>query len=448
MTDSAIKAEGIWKLFRLGSKEDASDSLAATLGRALRSPMANYRRNRGLYRFDDVNFENPEDPKNDPNLLWALRDVSFDIKPGELVGIIGRNGAGKSTLLKVLSRISPPTRGQITLRGRVSSLLEVGTGFHQDLSGRENIYLNGTILGMRKKEVDRRFDEIVEFSGVERFLDTPVKRYSSGMRVRLAFAVAAHLQGEILIIDEVLAVGDAEFQKKCLNKMEDVGQAGRTVLFVSHSMPSITRLCQRAILLQAGRVVKDGPAAEVVHYYLSNDVGTTSARQWLDADKAPGSDVVRLRSVRVISDKGNPMTIAQIDQPIGLEMEYDVLLPGNELHSVYSVINEDGTHLFTSLDLDPKWRHVPRAVGRYRSVAWIPGNLLPEGTFFVEPTMMTLSPQRGHFKERDAAAFQVVDHTEGSGARGDWKGNMPGLIRPVLNWRTTRVEESVAPVTQ
>ena len=443
MTSSAIKVEGIWKLFRLGSRDDTAESLAVTLGRALRSPLSNYRRNRGLHNFDDVNFDNPDDPKNDPNLLWALRDVSFDIQPGELVGIIGRNGAGKSTLLKILSRITPPTRGQITLRGRVSSLLEVGTGFHQDLTGRENVYLNGTILGMRKKEVDRRFDEIVEFSGIARFLDTPVKRYSSGMRVRLAFAVAANLQGEILIIDEVLAVGDAVFQKKCLNKMEDVGKDGRTVLFVSHSMASITRLCQRAILLQAGSVAKDGLATDVVHHYLSCDVGTRSTRTWQNTEEAPGTEVVRLLGVRVLSGHGELLSVAHIDQSIGLEMEYTVLVPGQELVGVFSVMNEDGVHLFTSLDLDPAWRNIPRAVGRYKSIAWIPGNLLPEGTFFVEVAMMTLAPQRGHFKERDAVAFQIVDQTDGTGARGDWKGNMPGLIRPLLDWKTVRIDSKV-----
>lgn len=443
MTSSAIKVEGIWKLFRLGSRDDTAESLAVTLGRALRSPLSNYRRNRGLHNFNDVNFDKPDDPKNDPNLLWALRDVSFDIKPGELVGIIGRNGAGKSTLLKILSRITPPTRGQITLRGRVSSLLEVGTGFHQDLTGRENVYLNGTILGMRKKEVDRRFDEIVEFSGIARFLDTPVKRYSSGMRVRLAFAVAANLQGEILIIDEVLAVGDAVFQKKCLNKMEDVGKDGRTVLFVSHSMASITRLCQRAILLQAGGVAKDGLATDVVHHYLSSDVGTRSKQTWPNTEDAPGTEVVRLRGVRVLSEQGELLSVAHIDQSIGLEMEYTVLVPGQELVGVFSVMNEDGVHLFTTLDLDPEWRNIPRTVGRYKSVAWIPGNLLPEGTFFVEVAMMTLAPQRGHFKERDAVAFQIVDQTDGAGARGDWKGNMPGLIRPLLDWKTVRIDSKV-----
>ena len=234
----AVKAEGLSKIYRLGVKVKARESLAGAMFGFLRSPMKNYRKYRSLYRFDDV--LNQEGGSTPDNIIWALRDVSFEVRRGEVLGIIGRNGAGKSTLLKILTRIMPPTRGRAEIRGRVSSLLEVGTGFHRELTGRENVYLNGTILGMTKAEVDRKFDEIVAFSGVERFLDTPVKRYSSGMSVRLAFAVAAHLEPEILIVDEVLAVGDAEFQKKCINKMQDVSRHGRTVLFVSHNMPAVS----------------------------------------------------------------------------------------------------------------------------------------------------------------------------------------------------------------
>ena len=227
--------------------------------------------------------------------------MSFDVRPGEVVGLIGRNGAGKSTLLKVLSRITDPTRGGVDLCGRVGSLLEVGTGFHPELTGRENIYLSGAILGMKRAEIRRKFDEIVAFAEVERFVDTPVKHYSSGMYLRLAFAVAAHLEPEILLVDEVLAVGDARFQRKCLDKMQDVGQRGRTVLFVSHSMPAITRLCGRAILLEDGTVVADGVSHDVVARYLNSGLGTSATREWLDPRKAPGTDVVRLCAVRVIS---------------------------------------------------------------------------------------------------------------------------------------------------
>src|SRR4051812_1002995 len=236
--------------------------------------------------------------------IWALRDVSFEITPGEVLGIIGRNGAGKSTLLKILSRVTEPTKGRVELHGRVGSLLEIGTGFHPELTGRENIFLNGAILGMMQKEILRKFDDIVGFSEVEKFLDTPVKRYSSGMYVRLAFAVAAYLEPEILLVDEVLAVGDASFQRKCLDRMKDVGQRGRTVLFVSHNMPAITRLCDRTILLDGGTVLEDGPSHKVVGSYLRSGLGTTAEREWSTAAAAPGNDIARLRSVRVRTESG------------------------------------------------------------------------------------------------------------------------------------------------
>jgi lipopolysaccharide transport system ATP-binding protein len=270
----AIEVERISKIYRIGVKESIHDSLGNAIFDFIRRPLKNFRKYRSLYRFDDVLKDSSEDnsPPSD-DVIWALKDVSFKVAAGEVVGIIGVNGAGKSTLLKILSHITDPTTGRAKIRGRISSLLEVGTGFHPELTGRENIYLNGTILGMRKKEIDLKFDEIVAFSGVERFIDTPVKRYSSGMRVRLAFAVSAHLEPEILLIDEVLAVGDASFQKKCLNKMHDVGEEGRTVLFVSHNMPAITRICPRTILLNNGSVIMDGPSHEVVSHYLTSDAG-------------------------------------------------------------------------------------------------------------------------------------------------------------------------------
>ncbi|NOZ70655.1 MAG: ABC transporter ATP-binding protein, partial [Chloroflexi bacterium] len=262
MSDIAIQVENLGKRYRIGVQEERYDTLGAQMLAWLQSPLNNYRRLRSLSRFGENG--QAED------VIWALKDVSFTVKEGEVLGVIGRNGAGKSTLLKVLSRITPPTTGYVRLSGNVASLLEVGTGFHPELTGRENIYLNGSILGMTKSEIDRKFDEIVAFSGVEKFIDTPVKRYSSGMRVRLAFSVAAHLEPEILLVDEVLAVGDAEFQRKCLGKMQDVAGAGRTVLFVSHNMPAITRLCQRALLFENGRLVMEGPSDVVVASYLAD----------------------------------------------------------------------------------------------------------------------------------------------------------------------------------
>ncbi|HRO22772.1 MAG TPA: ABC transporter ATP-binding protein, partial [Promineifilum sp.] len=257
----AIIVEGVGKQYHIGLKEDRHDTLLKSAGAWLASPVRNLRQLRRLSARDDDEAE---------DVIWALRDVSFSVDRGEVVGIIGRNGAGKSTLLKILSRITPPAEGRVILNGRVSSLLEVGTGFHPELTGRENVYLNGTILGMRKTEVDRAFDEIVAFAEVEKFIDTPVKRYSSGMRMRLAFAVSAHLQSEILLVDEVLAVGDAAFQEKCLTKMEGVTQIGRTVLLVSHNMQVVQRLCRRALLLQKGRLVAEGAPATIVGRYLSD----------------------------------------------------------------------------------------------------------------------------------------------------------------------------------
>jgi lipopolysaccharide transport system ATP-binding protein len=247
------------------------------------------------------------------------------------VGVIGRNGAGNSTLLKILSRITHPTEGRAMIQGRVSSLLEVGTGFHPELTGRENIYLNGAILGMKRAEINRKFDEIVAFAEIEKFIDTPVKHYSSGMYVRLAFAVAAHLEPDILLVDEVLAVGDASFQKKCLNKMQSAGEGGRTVLFVSHNMSAITRLCNRAILLDEGRIVQDGSTHDAVSTYLQSGVGTTAAREWPDISRAPGNEVARLRAVRVRTEDGAVSEAVDIRRSVGIEIEYEVLESGHVL---------------------------------------------------------------------------------------------------------------------
>ena len=267
MSDLAIRVEGLSKAYRIGLKEQQHETMLGALAAWVKSPFENFRSVRNLSRFDDANTLNPQLSTLNSDIVWALHDVSFEVKHGEAVGIIGRNGAGKSTLLKILSRITEPTRGRATVYGRVASLLEVGTGFHPDLTGRENVYLNGTILGMKKREIDTRFDEIVDFSGVEKFIDTPVKRYSSGMRVRLAFAVAAHLEPEILIVDEVLAVGDAEFQKKCLGKMQEVAEHGRTVLFVSHNLAAVRSLCTHGLVLNNGGASFSGDVEKAIYHY-------------------------------------------------------------------------------------------------------------------------------------------------------------------------------------
>ncbi len=433
----AIAVNDVSKLYRIGRKEHASDSLAGVFIDLLKSPVKNFRKYRSLYNFSDVDIENPDKENEDSDIIWALKNVSFDVKRGEVVGIIGMNGAGKSTMLKLLSRITPPTKGSITIHGRVSSLLEVGTGFHQELTGRENVYMNGTVLGMRKHEVDSKFDQIVDFSGVEKFLDTPVKRYSSGMRVRLAFSVAAHLEPEILIVDEVLAVGDAAFQKKCMDKMQDVGEKGHTVLFVSHNMRAVTRMCERVILLNNGRKFLDGSAHEVVSAYLKGDRQTTANRSW-PTGEAPGSDVARLCAVRVRTEDGENTDAIDIRKAVGIEIEYEVLKPGYVFMPSFALINEEGLNVCVAIDQDPGWRGKPRSPGRYVSTGWIPGNLLSEGLFSVNTTLWTLEPTRHmEYHQMDVVAFQVIDSLEGDSARGDWIGDLPGIIRPKLTWTTS-----------
>lgn len=427
MNDIAIRVENLSKKFHIGKRLERYKTLRETLTDAFVAPL---RRAGKLLRGQSTGAAELNET------MWALKDISFEIKKGEVVGIIGRNGAGKSTLLKVLSRITEPTKGSAEIHGRVGSLLEVGTGFHPELTGRENIYLNGAILGMRRVEITRKFDEIVAFAEVERFIDTPVKHYSSGMYLRLAFAVAAHLEPEILMVDEVLAVGDARFQKKCMNKMEEVGQQGRTVLFVSHNMPAITRLCERAILLHEGMVLQDGPSDQVVHAYLTAGTTTTALREWQDPTKAPGRDVVRLRAVRVRSENDQITNTVDIRKSVAIEMEYDVIKSGYVLLPHFDLYNDDGIHIFKALDQDPEWRRRPRPTGRYISRAWIPGNFLSEGILFVTPALITLEPVIFQCAVREAVSFQVVDSTEGDSVRGDWAGMLGGAVRPLLKWET------------
>jgi lipopolysaccharide transport system ATP-binding protein len=373
--------------------------------------------------------------------FWALDGVSFDVAPGEAVGIIGRNGAGKSTLLKILSRITAPTRGEARLYGRIASLLEVGTGFHPELTGRENIFLNGAIMGMSRAEIRNTFDEIVAFAEVSQFLDTPVKRYSSGMYVRLAFAVAAHLRPEILVVDEVLAVGDNAFQKKCLGKMQDVAQGGRTVLFVSHNMAAITRLCGRAILLREGRIAVDGRVDKVVAEYLRGSGDSPVSVDYEASGKMPGNEHARLLCARVASD-GNPSAVVDIRKPVRIEIEYEVLRQQWPLHPNVHLFGEDGTCVFVSSDsYDPASRR-PRAPGRYRAVVEIPGNLLAEGMYSLDLALSTFEPVMVHFLERGALAFQVHDPGEGDSARGTYAGPLPGAMRPLLPWSTTALGEA------
>ena len=428
MSEVAISVEGIGKRYRIGRKVDPYGRLTETLWGALRAPVDLVRRK----------------PRETGEWFWALRDVSFELRQSDVVGIIGRNGSGKSTLLKVLSRITEPTAGSALLNGRVGSLLEVGTGFHQELTGRENVFMSGAVLGMRRAEINRKFDEIVEFAGISQFLDTPVKRYSSGMQVRLGFAVAAHLEPEILFVDEVLAVGDADFQKKCLGKMSELGQGGRTIMFVSHNMPAILRLCQQAVLLDHGRMVMGGPTHAVVRTYLETDIGSTSERRWEDLATAPGDDVARLRSLRIVREHSGQIDEVDIREPIDIEVEYWSATPGSlrpfvRLH----FYNEEGACLFVTSDsADRGWRESPRRRGTVRSTVRIPGNFLAEGRVTVAVVVSSLNPTIRHAIEADAIAFQVVDRSEGDGARGHDATDWPGVVRPLLDWTVDATPEA------
>jgi lipopolysaccharide transport system ATP-binding protein len=363
--------------------------------------------------------------------FFALKDVSFEIREGEVVGIIGRNGAGKSTLLKILSRITEPTEGHAMICGRVGSLLEVGTGFHQELSGRENLYLNGAILGMKKADIDRKFDEIVAFAEIEKFIDTPVKHYSSGMYVRLAFAVAAHLEPDILIVDEVLAVGDASFQRKCLGKMGEVAGSGRTVLFVSHNMAAISRLCTRALWLDQGRLRAAGDVEEMIARYLASGADGRSERTFPeDLCRAPGSEYVRLRAVRIRNSEGQITNSLDVRLPFMIELEYRILRPVTNLRLGLRIVAHDGTVVFSTRDLDDGREEQVRNPGNYVSRCTIPGNFLDYGQYFVSfgaDCPMT----RSHFALDQALAFQI-EPTGGVG--GHVADGRSGLLRIQLPW--------------
>jgi lipopolysaccharide transport system ATP-binding protein len=418
-TRAVIEVEGLAKQYRLGQLQAGYDTLRDSISHGI---------NRMLGREHLPPAET----------IWALRDVSFGVEQGEVMGVIGPNGAGKSTLLKILTRITTPTQGSAMIRGRVGSLLEVGTGFHGELTGRENIYLNGSILGMTRREITRKLPEIVEFSGVSKFIDTPVKRYSSGMYVRLAFSVAAHLEPEILLVDEVLAVGDAEFQRRCLGRMEEMSRHGRTVLFVSHNMQVLARLCDRAILLREGRIVKDGPSEEVVAHYLQTEIGQGSQRRWPDLESAPGGKRVRLREVRVIDERGQVVDSVDIRQPVGIEITFTILRDDVAVFPKIKVTDREGNNAFNTVDTSPRWKE-PQPTGDYVSTAWIPGNLLNEGLYSVEPGISSLglvgSNKLVHqARVPEAVAFHVYDPGEGDTSKGGFAGQFRGAVRPLLEW--------------
>ena len=422
MSNIAIHVEGLSKLYHLGHAKQRHDTLRDALVSTFK------RETIGALAHSDE--------------LWALRDISFEVNAGEAVGIIGRNGSGKSTLLKILSRITEPTSGGAEIHGRIASLLEVGTGFHPELTGRENIFLNGAILGMHRAEIDRKFDEIVAFAEIERFLDTPVKRYSSGMYVRLAFAVAAHLEPEILLVDEVLAVGDAAFQKKCLGKMGDVAKEGRTVLFVSHNMVAVQTLCQRALWLDAGQLNGQGGVNEIVTAYLRAGLGEDGANEriWPDMASAPGNETVRLHRIAVRPEDGNPGDTITMQTPLRIEVEYWNLLPAEHLHATLHLYNDQGIIAFTTgagADPDPLL-HVQPPTGLFRSVCHIPGNLLNSG-FHRAGLLLVRGNTSATYVQHEAIGFEVIDNAERSFA---WYGKEPGVLCPLLPWSTEYLENS------
>ncbi len=425
MSDVAIRAEKLSKQYAVATAKQRHDTLADQLAYSLKSV-----------------FRRSDQPDQSEKSFWALRDVSFEIKEGEIVGIIGQNGAGKSTLLKVLSRITTPTSGRADIYGRVGSLLEVGTGFHPELSGRENIYLNGAVIGMKKEEIRRQFDAIVDFSEVGKFLDTPVKRYSSGMYVRLAFAVAAHLEPEILLLDEVLAVGDIAFQKKCLGKIGSVAKGGRTVIFISHNMTAVNSLCERVIWVSGGKIVEDGPATEVVTNYLATSVNASHSSEevWDDANEAPGNDIVRLRRVCVKPQEGGQSAALTMQTPFKVEVDYWNLSADASLHITMHLYTSEGVIAFTTGSRNSK----PMQTGLFRSTGYFPGNLLNSGlhrfTILVIKNSNTVV-----FSHDSQVILNIIDVRQRDGA---CYGKEPGVVQPMLEWKTELLDAKLSRMSE
>jgi lipopolysaccharide transport system ATP-binding protein len=421
VTKAIVRVEDVSKEYRIGARREAYSTLRETMTNAVRAP---FKRN-GLPGTETI---------------WALKNVSFEVAPGKIVGIIGRNGAGKSTLLKILSRITEPTSGRAELFGRVGSLLEVGTGFHPELTGRENIYLNGAVLGMRRTEITARFDEIVDFSEIGKFLDTPVKHYSTGMYTRLAFAVAAHLEPDVLLVDEVLAVGDAEFQAKCLGKMGAVASEGRTVLFVSHNIVAVQSLCNEVIWIHDGKIREEGETDAVVKKYLGAVSSSIALeRVWDDPASAPGNDKVRIHRIRAMRTDGSTHEPISIQTPFALEFEYWNLEPDARLNLSIHLYNQKGTTILNSFPVrEPVWHGRPFPVGLFRSACYVPGNLLNDGLHRV--LLLVVKDQNTVILSlSDALVFNVVDAVE---RRNEWHGKWVGAVRPDLKWVTEYVGES------
>lgn len=428
---TAISVKNLGKQYRIGAAQTKFKygMLREVLVDAAMTPVRMYRALTGKGSRGMINTSS----------FWALKDVSFDVEEGKVLGIVGRNGAGKSTLLKILSRVTEPTTGNVSVRGRVGSLLEVGTGFHPELTGRENIFMNGAILGMKNAEIESKFDEIVDFSEVSQFIDTPVKRYSSGMYLRLAFAVAAHLEPEILVVDEVLAVGDAEFQRKCLGKMGDVAQQGRTVLFVSHNMSAILRLTQEAIVLNKGQLLMRAPTQEAVDFYLASGQSQAGERVW-DAEEVPASSApFKPISLKVKDKSGKVVDTVRSTEPVHLEFEYQLDAPITGLRIGLYLSTMRGEYVLASFDTDSPAmfdQFDSRKAGRFVSRAEIPADLFNEGRYSVGVNASSFGVRR-YFMDENALAFNV----DISGAPGtQWGEPRVGPIRPRLNWKIEKLD--------
>ncbi len=424
-----IRFENVGKLYRLGTVG------TGTLSHDLRRWWIT-----SVMRREDpylkIGETNDRSTKGSSDYVYALRDINLEVQEGDVLGIIGKNGAGKSTLLKLLSRVTAPTTGKIYTKGRIASLLEVGTGFHPELTGRENIYMNGCILGMKRWEIDKKLDEIVDFSGCERYIDTPVKRYSSGMMVRLGFAVAAHLDPEILVVDEVLAVGDAEFQKKAIGKMQDVSKGeGRTVLFVSHNMASVRQLCNSGILLENGKITFAGTAVDTVSQYMASSGEQETSREFSRND-APGTHDLKLRKIYFIDDAGNKIDYGVISQRIGICVEYEVMCIVAAFTHGANIFDAVGNHIFTTHDNNPM-RNTTIEPGLYRTCLWVPANLMQNGSYFLTFAFMRYNPFEILYHSDTLIRLNIVDDMDAATRNAMYKHNLPGLIRPIIEWEQT-----------
>ena len=416
----AIKVENLSKAYQIGQFS------TGTLSRDIERWWALARGKEDP--FLKIGEKNDRATKGDSDIVWSLKDINFEVEKGDVLGIIGKNGAGKSTLLKVLSQVTTPTSGIIKIKGRIASLLEVGTGFHPELTGRENIFLNGAILGMTKAEIARKFDEIVDFSGVERYIDTPVKRYSSGMYVRLAFAVAAHLESEILVVDEVLAVGDAEFQKKCIGKMGDISKGeGRTILFVSHILNMIKSLCKNTIYLEDGTVHSIGETDDIIQQYLSSKKNTYMEFQPGEV----GDNVVELLSARILDENNIETKSIDFTEDLNIEFTYRVKESGYRLDPNIHVFDQNGNYVFVASD---HWSKKVYEKGVFTSVTKLPGSFLNEGIYSIGIGLTSYPGTVVHILQRDVVAFEITEDV--TKRKMDFMRKMPGVVRPELEWET------------